>query len=513
MQVMQAGSTGVASKASFAPAALGLAGLAVLLHLGGVAHYGFFRDELYYIACGDHLAWGYVDQPPLIALVARFSGLLFGHSLAGYRILPALAGAGSILMGTALARELGGGRMAQTLTALAILVAPAFLAFGSFLSMNAFEPLLWMTCAYLLLRIVRGGDPLWWLLFGAVAGVGLLNKHTMLLFGFALIVGLLVTGKRRILRSKWPWIAGAIALALFSPNLIWEARHGWPQVEVVRNAQDYKNTPITLLEFLGEQILFLNPLSLPLLMTGVTWLFSRGGRDFRCFGWALVVVVTVVFFLGGKTYYPLPVYPMVIAAGAVSMERWWRRRPLRVYAGALAITGALMAPFGVPLLPVEWLLNYQTLAPLTRLVKMERDSDTELHQLYADMFGWEDIAATVGRVYAGLPDSDRQRCAILAGNYGEAGAIDLFGPRSGLPKAISGHNNYFLWGPRGATGEVVILFGERAESTKKLFGEVELAAVIENRYAAAAERHLRVYVCRHPTAPLEKLWPLLRFYI
>src|SRR5690348_1145749 len=253
---------------------LGLATAKIALQLAGIQHYGFFRDELYYMACGEHLAWGYVDQPPLIALIAWLARHLFGHSIAGLRIFPVLAGAAVVFLTGIFARELGGGRLAQSVAAVSILFAPAFLAFDSFFSMNAFEPLFWLLCAWIVVRIVKGARPKLWLVFGIVAGLGLENKHTMLVFGFAMAVGLLLTGERRLFRSKWIWIGACVALLVFLPNLIWEARHGWPQIQVVRNARLYKNIPISPLDFLGEQVAFLNPIAFPLWLSGLVWYFT-----------------------------------------------------------------------------------------------------------------------------------------------------------------------------------------------------------------------------------------------
>ena len=495
---------------------LALAGL--LLHVAGSGRYGFFRDELYYIACGDHLAWGYVDQPPLIAVIARLSGFLLGTSLSDYRFFPALAGACLVLLTGGMAHELGGGRFAQILAGTAILLMPGQLAFGSFLSMNAFEPVFWMTSTLLLIRILKGGDERLWLLFGALAGIGLLNKHTTLLFGFSVVMGLLLAGQAAHLRSKWPWLGGLLALGIFLPNLVWEAQHNWPQIEVVLNAQRFKNTPVSFWQFLGEQILFLNPIAFPVVAAGLGWLlFAEAGKRFRCLGWTFLLVIGTVMALKGKTYYPLPVYPLAIAAGGVALgtalatprHKWLKA----AYLTALVVSGAGMLPYTVPVLPVETLLRYQSLIPLARTVKTERDSDGNLHQLFADMFGWENMAATVAEVYQSLSPADRAQCAIVAGNYGEAGAIDFFGARLGLPKAISGHNSYYLWGTHGHTGEVVILFGEHAESMKMMFRRVQQAATISNPYAAAAEKFLPVYVCRSPKTPLTVIWSVWKFYI
>jgi hypothetical protein len=499
-----------------------LAGLAVakvLLQFSGIRHYGFFRDELYYMACGEHLAWGYVDQPPLIALAAWLARHLLGNSLFSIRLLPVLAGAAVVFLTGVLARELGGGRFAQFLAAAAIFFAPAYLAFDSFFSMNAFEPLFWLVCAWIAVRIVSGSSPRLWLAFGAVAGLGLENKHTMLVFGFAIAAGLALSGELRLARSRWIWIGGAIALAIFLPNLLWEARHGWPQIEVVRNAQLYKNISISPLRFLGEQIAFLDPVALPLWLGGLAWFFfAREGKRFRFLGWAYLIVLAVFMFLGGKSYYALPVYPILMAAGGAAFDDFSKsraRRWLRVAFPTLLILGGLIAlPFGVPILPVETFLRYSKMMPYSRVAQTERDAVyVPLPQLYADMFGWDTMAETVAQVYQGLPTADRSDCAILAGNYGEAGAIDYYGPALGLPKALSGHNSYFYWGPRRYSGACVIVFGERSEEFVKLFGDVQRAATIVSPHAMLNEQSVPVYVCRKPIATLAVLWPRFKMII
>jgi hypothetical protein len=510
-----------ASKTAVSATAIvaGLALAKLLLQFAGMRHYGFFRDELYYMACGEHLAWGYVDQPPLIAFIAWVARHVFGSSLVSIRLLPALAGAAVVFLTGTLARELGGGRFAQFLAAAAILFAPSFLAFDSFLSMNAFEPLLWLVCALIAVRIVRGASTQLWLAFGAIAGLGLENKHTMLVFGFALVAGLLISGEQRLLRSKWIWIGGLIAFALFFPNLLWEARHGWPQIEVVRNAQLYKNVPISHLRFLGEQVALLDPLALPVWLAGLAWyFFARRGKPFRFLGWAYLIVLATFMLLHGKTYYLLPIYPLLMASGGVAWEQLAQARALlavRAPLSAVVILGGLIGvPFGVPVLPIHAFVHYSTLLPYSSLVKTERDAvSVRLPQLYADMFGWKNMATTVARVYQDLPAADRADCAILAGNYGEAGAIDYYGPALGLPKALSGHNSYFYWGPRGYSGACVIIFGERSNEFITYFGNVQRAATIMSPLAMPNERDVPVYVCRKPRAPLSVLWPRFKMII
>lgn len=497
----------------------GLAAVKLLAQLAGVARYGFFRDELYYMACGQHLAWGYVDQPPLIALVAWFERHAFGNSLLSIRLLPMLAGAAVVFLTGMLAREFGARRYGQFLAASAILWAPAYFAFNSFLSMNAFEPLLWLLGAWIVVRVVKGASPKWWLAFGAVAGIGLENKHTMLVFGFALVAGLSLAGQWRLLMSKWVWIGGAIALALFFPNLLWEARHGWPQIEVVRNAQLYKNIPISPMRFLSDQVLFLGPVALPVWAGGLAWpFFAPKGKPFQFLGVTYLIVLAVFIVLDGKSYYVLPAYPLLMAAGGVAIEDLVQAKPWRwlrtVLPALLVIAGLVALPFGVPVLPVDAFLRYSQIFPYANSVKTERDAvGAQLPQLYADMFGWKNIADGIAQVYNDLPAADRAGCAILAGNYGEAGAIDYYGPALGLPRALSGHNSYYDWGPRGYTGRCVIIFGERSAAYVQYFRDVHLAATITNAHTMPIESSIQVYICREPTAPLRDLWPHFKMII
>jgi hypothetical protein len=355
-------------------------------------------------------------------------------------------------------------------------------------------------------------------LFGAVAGLGLENKHSMLVFGFALVAGLLLSGQARLFRSKWMWMGAAVSLAIFLPNLLWESRNGWSQIEVVRNAQQFKNEAISPLQFLFEQVLFMQPLALPVWLAGLGWyLVAPEGKRFRFLGWSYLFVLVIFIVLGGKSYYALPIYPVLMAAGGVALEAYFaapKRRWMAVaFTALLMVAGLVTLPFGTPLLPVDTFLRYSQLLPYANSVKTERDATTALPQLYADMFGWENMATQIARVYRTLPQSERASCAILAGNYGEAGAIDHFGPALGLPAAISGHNSYYFWGPRAYTGACVILFGERADELKDLFGDTQLVGAITDPHAAVAERNVHVYICRKPRAPLAKLWPHFKMII
>lgn len=488
--------------------------LALFVHALAICNYGFFRDELYYIACSHHLAWGYIDQPPLVAFIAWLSRHLFGNSLIAIRIFPVLAGAAVVLLTGLFARSLGGGRFAQFLAACAVLFAPACLAFTSFYSMNAFEPLFWLACAWIALRILRGAPPRLWLLFGLVAGIGIENKHTMIVFGFALVCGLLLAGNFRLLKSPWLWLGGAVAFLIFLPNLYWEYVHGFPQIEVVRNAQLYKNEKIGLLGFLFDQALFVQPITFFLCLMGLFWmLLMREGKRDSFLAWTYLVLLTVFIVLDGKSYYVVPIYPIMLAAGSVAFERMViKPAPRTAYVALLLIGGLIALPLGLPILPVNTFLHYLRVVPYGR-VQTERDATVALPQLYADMFGWENLAKQVAVVYDSLPADERSSCAIAAGNYGEAGAIDYYGPTFGLPPAISGHNSYYDWGPRNYSGACVILVGERSKVLIQYFGDVHLVATITNRHGMPTERNVPVYICHRPVAPLAQLWQHFRMII
>ncbi len=486
----------------------------LLLHLYAGRHYGYFVDELYYLACGQHLAWGYVDQPPLIAALAWAVRGTLGTSLPAIHLLPTLAGAGLVLLTGLVARELGGGRFAQGLAALAALASPGILVMDHFFTMNAFEPLFWTGCAYVLIRIVKTGDQRLWLWFGVLAGVGLENKHSMLTFGFALIVGVLLTSERKAFCSRWLWLAGLIAFLIFLPNLWWNIQHHFPFLELQANiARSGRNVPMPPLRFLGESALSMLPLSLPIWLAGLWhYLFSAEGRPFRALGWAWLITAGIIMLLNPRTYYLFPAFPILFAAGGVAWERWLARPKVQwikpAWCAGIVALGALAAPLMIPVLPVETYIRYAKAIHFEQ-PRIERHRLGPLPQLFADQFGWEEMTATVAHVYNSLPPDVRAKTAIFGQNYGQAGAIDLFGPKDGLPRAISGHQSYFYWGPRGYTGESMIVMGDRRERLEELFAYVEKVARVEHPYSMPYE-HFDVYYCRGLKWNLKDVWPKVK---
>jgi len=495
---------------------LALAALCCVVHLLFSGRYGYFRDELYFAACGEHLDWGYVDQAPLIALIARVSRAALGDSLFALRFLPALASGATVLVGGAIARELGGQRFAQALAALATLCAPIYLTFGNLLTMNAFEPFLWGLCALIAIRTVRRGTPRLWMLFGLVAGIGLQNKHSMLFFGSGIFLGLLLTEERREFRSPWIWVAGFLSFLLFLPNLLWQANHAWPTLEFFRYRQPAENAPVSAITFIAEQALLANPVAAPIAAAGLIFLFfSRAAKPYRFLGWCYLVALTELIIFKGKIYYLAPYDVILFAAGAVAVERWMARHSRAWWKPAIlapiAASAMVAAPLALPILPVQAAVRYTELLHV-KDVRVEVQTEGELPQLFADMFGWENQVATVAAVRRRLPPEEQRRAVILAGAYGEAAAVDYFGARYGLPKAICAENAYYLWGSRGANNEVVIAFGINRTKLGQVFEEIQQVDTIRSPYAMPDETDLPVFVCRKPRLSFERAWPILHSF-
>lgn len=489
---------------------------ACVVHFLWNGRYGYFRDELYYAACGQHLAWGYVDQAPLIAVVARLSRMLFGDTLHALRFFPALSSGAKILLTAWIVRELGGRRYAQILAATAMLLCPIYLTMDNFLSMNAFEPVFWMLCVAISLRIIRTGNDRLWPWFGVVAGIGILNKHSMLIFGLAFFLALLVSPQRVLFRTPWIWLGALISFLIFLPNFIWEAANNWPTIEILRNVDRMKNAHVTWAEFLVEQTFLVHPLGALICLAGL-WFFlrSREGQSFRFLGWTYFFLLVEFLILRGRIYYLAPIYPMLFAAGAVAIEAWIERSGRNwikvAILAPLVFGGIVAAPLALPILPLEAAAEYAIFWDVDHL-QVEKEPSGKLPQMYADMMGWPQQVEVVAGVFHSLSPEDQSRVAILAKNYGQAGAIDYFGPARGLPHAISGHNNYYLWGPQQYTGDVVIVIGIPLDDLKPLFDQIERAATINNEYAIPEENNLPVYVCRKPKMTPQRAWPRLKFY-
>jgi len=488
----------------------------LVLHLLTASRYGYFGDEMYHLACGEHLAWGYVDQPPLIALVAWLVRHSLGTSLLAIRLVPALAGAATVLVTGAIARELGGGRFAQALAALCVACSGVYLVLNYLFTMNAWEPLLWAACVYVVIRIIKTGNQKLWLWFGLFSGIGLENKYSMAVFGFSIVLGLLLTPERKALTQRWIWIAGGLAFAIFLPNLLWNFRHHFPFLELMHNIRTSgRDVVLGPAQYLLQQILIMNPLTFPVWLAGIIYLFFvRDARPYRLLGWTFAAVFVIFFALHGKDYYTSPIYPLALAAGAVALERitrsrsgTWVRASFLVL--LLAATAATL-PMNLPVLSPEQLVRYLEKFPLKPQASEKAHSRAELPHYFAWQFGWPEMVQEVARVYHSLPPEEQVKTAIIGNNFAESGAIDLLGPRYGLPKSIGVHQSYWLWGPRNYTGEIMIVLGDRPEALKAWCNRVEVAGPpTDPPYGAAFERH-PVLLCRGLKQNLKQAWPQLK---
>lgn len=491
----------------------------LVLHLAANPHYGFFRDELYFIICGFHPAWGYVDQPPVVPLLAAGSQF-FGHSLFALRAIPAIFAAGGAYVTVLLVYELGGGIFAAALATLAYLAAPVLLSFGTKVGPDMVGLWLWPLIALYVLRIVNGAGPRWWIAAGIALGVATESKYSAIFFAVALATGLLLTPQRRVLASPWFAVGVLAAVLVALPNAVWQAAHGFPMWELLRNGANGKNVVAPPPLFIVQQLLLTNIFTAPIWIVGLVWLIVRPATRFL--GYTYILLIAVMIALHAKHYYPADVYPVVMAAGGVAVEGWTQRlAPLRAAIALVALAaGISFAPFALPVLSEQAMISYaasvgRTLHISHAALATEHHRTSALPEDWADMHGWPELVATVAQVYDSLPPPQRAQAAIVTSNYGEAAAIDFFGARYGLPPALSGHNNYWIWGPRGYSGSVIVdVHGDcGAHDFPGLFRNARLAARSNPPWVISYEQDIPISVCTGITRPLAQIWPQLREYI
>lgn len=495
-----------------------LALLVFLIHVivNATTAYGYFRDEFYYIACSEHLAFGYVDQPPLSVFLLAVNRFLFGDSLVALRIMPAMAAAAIVFLTGKIAESLGGARFAQTLAALCALIAPQYLGMLNFFSMNSFDVLFWTVGMLVVVKIIKNENPKLWLLFGIVAGFGAQNKFSMPFLCFGIAIGLLLTSERKHLMQKWFWLGAALAAIIFLPHVIWQIANNFPTQEFVNNATLNKNVQSSPLEFLIGQIMQMSPFTFPIWGIGLGYLFfSKKGKAFRLFGWCYIAVFALFVLQRGKVYYLSPIYPILFAGGSVAIaefihkRQWNWLRPTLIT--ILAVSAILVAPFALPLLPVQSFIAYaKTMGVESR--PEERHEMGKLPQHFADMFGWKEKTDAVARAYHMLTPKEQAQCAIFTFNYGRAGAIDFFGRHYDLPKTICNHNNYWLWGPREYTGEIVIVLAKDLGEFREQFQSVELVETIPCEYCMPFEADTQVYICRGLKKPIKEVWQSIKSF-
>jgi 4-amino-4-deoxy-L-arabinose transferase-like glycosyltransferase len=493
-----------------------LAGVKVAVHLLTATGYGYFIDELYYLAMQRHLDFGYVDVPPAVPALMAVSNALLGTSLFALHVFPAIAGALTLIVVGLTARELGGGRFAQALAGLAILVSPIWLVLDSWFAYDAFDQLVTAVLFWAWVRLMKQPSPRRWLIVGLVLGIGLLTKMSVMFTWPALGLALLATSWRRSLLTPWPWLAAATALIVASPFIAWQAVHGWPIVTYWMNYAQYRVHPAPA-DFVGQVLLESNPVVLPLAVLGLLYFLADPvGKRYRTIGIA-VMVLAVLFALVLHTEPRLlaSAFLPLLAGGAVLAERLlasglWRPRVKPAYAALLVVSGLILGPYSLPMgSPSSWATG--------------PGGDVELPEYLYLRVGWPEMVAQIADVYHALPPEEQARAVILTANYGEASAVDFFGPRYGLPPAISNNNAFQVWGPGDRPGDVAIVVGRRflpvdydypgVVNLSRLFADVGLAGYVDGGPGSPAwERQVPIYVCRQPFVPWPDVWPQLAAY-
>jgi hypothetical protein len=472
--------------------------------------YEFHRDEFLYMAMGEHLRLWSMDFPPAIALISELERGLLGDSIFAIRLFPAVLSTLILVLAAAVARDLGGGRYAQALAALCVLANTLFLRSGNLFQPVVLDQLWWTLALFAIVKLGTSENQRWWILFGTACGFGLLSKFSMLVFGLATLIGLLVSKRRRALLTPWPWYGALIAFAIGSPSFVGQIRLGFPIIDQMGDLQNAQLARVTAGEFLRRQLMW-GPGAIIAAAGLVTLLATRKLRPFRIVGWTCLAAFVLLIALHGKPYYVGPIYPTLFAAGAVFLgelrvPRW---SPMLRWAAvaATAAYGMVLLPLGLPVLAPPVMEEYLARLGSRTAVTTNVGAVERLPQDYADMLGWEAQVDSIVSVYHSLAPEEQQEAVLLASNYGEAGAIDFYGPEIGLPNAIAIVGTYWFFGPGDKPGNVTIAHGFTLDDLDGRFESVTPARRVTNPYAVAEQRDLTIFVCRNPYQTLQEMWP------
>jgi len=480
---------------------LGIAVINLGIHLLTNGQYGFHRDELYFIDCSKHLAFGYADMPPLTPFLARVDLGIFGESLRGLRVLPALLSSVIVFLTGLMTRELGGKLYAQVLAAIALIVAPVYLVAGTQFQTIPVDQFFWVLTCYLLIRLINTSNHKHWLLIGLVLGLGLLAKYSVLFLAFAIFFGIIISHHRVMFTRIWIWLGALIAMLVFLPNIIWQIQNGLPVLEHMQALRQDESTPT--FRFLIEQILILHPLNFPIWIAGLLFfLFIEQGRKFRMIGWLYLVPLIIFLVIKGKSYYLAPAYPVLLAGGSVMIESLLDRKKWvwlkYIFPALLLITSVITSPVWLPILPVE---------------KMKKLGIADFRYDYREMIGWPEMVSLVSKVYQGLSPAEQMNTMIVTGNYGEAGAINHYGTAYGLPEASSGISSYYYWGPVNPRATIFLFVGYSEGYLTEYFSDVQVKEVISNPYDINNEEQgSLIILCRRSNLSMSELWLELKHY-
>ncbi len=516
------------------PSAYVIALATAVLHVALSHRFGYYRDEFYFIDCAKHLAWGYVDQPPLAPFVTWLTSPL-GYPVWGLRFFPGVLAGVTVLFGCAIARELRGGPFAQTVTASTIALAPGLVGIAYGLSTEFLSPAAWTALIYLTMRLVKTQDRRLYISIALLVTLGLYAKYSIAACAVALAIGLLVTGHAKLLQSRWLVLGIALTALLVLPNAIWQVRHGFPMLEVLHNdqlnrhalangmADESTNRWINALYMLGLQFAYQNPLFAPIWIAGLFrfWSFdsaqntSRQIPPYRFLTVAYFLLLGLLIATIGRGYYIQGFYPALFAGGAAALESAIKAKPAGykiAIIAAIVVAGLPMFPLALPVLRLPAYMAYERAIGLSRPAPPDGKSHL-INPMFADQLGWKTMTQTVSGAYWSLPPSQRRVTAIFADRYAYAGALDYYGPADGLPAVISPNNSYYLWGTRGYSGRSVLAVGATDYwLLLHWFRSVRQIAVYRNDYRWMLEGPLPIYLCTQPRASLAAMWPALKYY-
>ena len=509
--------------ASRAIAALSVFAFALHVVVNRLSPYGFQRDEFLYMAMGRHLQLWRMDFPPFIAMLSQVERLLLGDSIVAIRFAPSIASGLVVLLAALIARELGGGKFAQIFAAVAVAASPLFLRAGVLFQPVVFDQLWWTLALYALVRLCANAKrddlldpaPRWWIVLGVACGVGLLTKFSLLFFGAALVAAILIAPQRRMILTPWPWLAAVIAFVIGSPSIVGQIALGYPVVDQMKTLQGSQLAHVSLWSFVEGQLHW-GP-GLLLALAGALYLvLSPSMRRFRPIGWTCIGAFVLLLVLHGKSYYIGPIYPTLFAAGAVAFERWLASRNGGWVMAAPVTAIVVLVAYACVALPVELpIFSKQATAAfvsgsgLTSTARTNQGTQLRLPQDYADMLGWPELVSAVARAYDSLPPEKRAQVVLIGENYGEAGAMEFYGPKLGLPRVVSAAGSYWFFGPGEKPGTVVISLGVTREDLEKFFGTVTPAGRVLNDWGVPEEQDVSIYVGENPKATLQQVWPSL----
>ena len=489
------------------PIIIALSIVKLVIHLIGNQNYGFHRDELLHLSVSEHLDWGYFEFPPFIAFGGKVAHFLFGYSLSGVRLFPTLAGMGILIICCFIAKELGGKRYAVLLAGVTVLSFVPFYRNHLLFQPVAFDQFFWTLGFYFLIKYFNTKANRYLILLGIIFGIGLMNKYTILVWGFGVFIGLFFYDKGKSFKNKWFYIAGIISFLIVLPNIVWQWSHEFPLLLHMEKLKESQLDNGGTFDFATKQLK--HPFTLIISLIGLyAYFFDSTLRKYKTFGVTVVVIFFAMWLMQSKDYYFFAVYPILFAAGAVKIEKMLHRKPKWNYlvATVLILPAIPFIPGAIPILPIATYVDYLDLKP-------EDDERIVLTDDFADMFGWEEQVQLVDSLYRSLPVAKREKCMIWAENYGEAGAIEILGDKYKLPSPMSSHGSFWTWGPGNTQAEIYISIGNEQHAVESVFSDYTLVKIIKHKYAIGEENNIPVYLCSNPKIDIKHNWKLLEKHV